>query len=667
MRFFALISLWTYCAFIYALEFVSIDGISNPNNSHGSGSVDYAYNIGTYEITNQQYCDFLNCVASHDDPYALFSSLMFQHFLGGINRTTLNDGTYAYFCKPGYENRPVISVTWMSAVRFINWLHYNSHNIEQSLPIEQWNKCTEGDDKHGAYDTRSIPDHRNKNAAYWLPNRSEWEKAAYFNKTTNSWNENHVDKYANYYNSDSGWAIPYPHIAEVGLSCGSNGTYDQQGNAAEWVEDSNREGWKLALGGSLIRPSQYTLCGITEGDDPNKPISTFGFRVCQSPDTSIRKQVHEPYFPASGTSLGTKGTCRTDCQGGKYVLISDIGNKGDCINQYRGAVYYQFYLSRTELSNAQYCIFLNSVATKSDPFHLYSENMGNSVCGGIIRHEINGSYHYECIEGWAKRPVVYISFYSLARYANWMHFGCPNTGQSEFGTTEGDDKQGAYDTRDFEDVRNGAKKVYENFGKRNTGAKFWIPNEDEWYKAAYYDPTIIGHRKYHDYPTGSDTPPSKEQANYVINNELSVGPPYFVAEVDDFSNAPSYYGTLQQGGNVWEWIESWQYGNVGCRGLKGGSWSYTAFGLNAINTDPGGIDDISYVFGGRLCMAHDENGYHPIGLPVSQQIYQWVMLLSPNRIFAFIATTAFIILILIVVIIANYVTKRNKAQNKRMA
>ena len=113
------------------------------------------------------------------------------------------------------------------------------------------------------------------------------------------------------------------------------------------------------------------------------------------------------------------------------------------------------------------------------------------------------------------------------------------------------------------------KKVYKSFGMRNRGALYWIPNEDEWYKAAYYDPTLIGNRKYHDYPTRTSNPPSHKQANYVIQDRLNIGEPFFVANVDSFSDSPSYYGTLQQGGNVWEWLESWQYGNVGVRGLRG--------------------------------------------------------------------------------------------------
>ena len=39
------------------------------------GAVDYAYNIGKYEVTAGQYIEFLNAVAAAD-PYGLYNSAM---------------------------------------------------------------------------------------------------------------------------------------------------------------------------------------------------------------------------------------------------------------------------------------------------------------------------------------------------------------------------------------------------------------------------------------------------------------------------------------------------------------------------------------------------------------------------------------------------------------
>ena len=81
----------------------------------------------------------------------------------------------------------------------------------------------------------------------------------------------------------------------------------------------------------------------------------------------------------------------------------------------------------------------------------------------------------------------YVSFWDAARFANWLHNGQP-TGPQGPGTTE----DGAY-----HDVGNQTL-----FG-RNAGAKFFIPTEDEWYKAAYHkNDGVTGN--YWDYPTASE-------------------------------------------------------------------------------------------------------------------------------------------------------------------
>jgi formylglycine-generating enzyme len=44
---------------------------------------------------------------------------------------------------------------------------------------------------------------------------------------------------------------------------------------------------------------------------------------------------------------------------------------------------------------------------------------------------------------------------------------------------------------------------------RNADAKFWIPTENEWYKAAYHkNDGVTGN--YWDYPTRSDSVPSNQ-------------------------------------------------------------------------------------------------------------------------------------------------------------
>lgn len=618
-----------------AQNYVKIGNPNNPPSSNGKGVVTYEYEIGATEVTNVQYCTFLNNVAA-SDPFNLYSKLMTQHPFGGIVREG-NKGAYTYRVKTGYENKPIVCVTWNSAIRYINWLHYNASRIECGKV--DYVPYTEGDTIHGAYNTTDFGTNRavqtcvarNKDAIYWLPNENEWLKAAYFDPNTNDWHEDLLPKGINCYNNKIGWMLPFPHIKNVGEGVlpSAYGTYDQQGNAAEWVENAQGN-WRIALGGSLIRPKEFAAFNEKEGDVPDKPITSFGFRVCRKV-LPVDRNI-EASCSLNHKNNVTKVNGIADTNGGIYVLCNEIGNKGDAQNQYRGFVGYNFYIGRYELTNREYCSFLNAVAKFSDPYHLYNDNMSHSICGGIDRAEKNGHYIYKVKDNYERKPVTYIHYCDLVRYVNWLHYGCPNTGKSVLGTTEGSVNQGAYNTSDFEDVRSGKKTVYANWGKRNIGAKYWIPSEDEWYKAAYYDPTKIGVRKYHDYPTRTSDVPTHSQANYLIGDSI-LNSETFVVDVDCFADASSYFGTQQQGGNVWEWTENWQYGSVGVRGLRGGSWSYTAYGLNAINMDPGGLDDFNYVFGGRICKSINETGWCPIEKPIVDRITEWWSLFSPMKIF----------------------------------
>src|SRR5258706_7343277 len=94
--------------------------VGNPGNAgdtglcSGCGAVSYSYSIGTYEVTNAQYAEFLNAKAA-SDPLKLSAS-------SGIARSG-SDGSYTYTVIPGRENQPVDSATFWDAARVANWMN----------------------------------------------------------------------------------------------------------------------------------------------------------------------------------------------------------------------------------------------------------------------------------------------------------------------------------------------------------------------------------------------------------------------------------------------------------------------------------------------------------------------------------------------------------------
>lgn len=304
------------------------------------------------------------------------------------------------------------------------------------------------------------------------------------------------------------------------------------------------------------------------------------------------------------------------CRAGamEFVAVGDPGNKADPLYGY-GSVPYVFEIGKYEVTNGEYVEFLNAVASEEDPYGLYNPSMSVGLFGGISRIGDGYPCRYEAKPGWERRPVVYLSWYDVARLANWFHYGCPKGG-SRPGTTEGTDSGGAYDTRAFPRDPRVAADPERLPARRNAGALYWIPSEDEWYKAAYYDPAIsYGKRPYWDFPTRSSNPPGNppppgdaHSANF-FSKVFAAGKPYFLTEAGSYPQALSPYGTCDQGGNAWEWIENWRRKGTGwrdaeaARGLRGGSATYNFVGLHAANTDPGNPSHEMFVFGGRLARA----------------------------------------------------------------
>jgi sulfatase modifying factor 1 len=273
------------------------------------------------------------------------------------------------------------------------------------------------------------------------------------------------------------------------------------------------------------------------------------------------------------------------------VTVGDPGNAPDATGY--GAVAETFQIGKYEVTIQQYTDFLNAVA-KSDPYSLYIPMMGEDPpTAGISRAGVSGAYTYSVI-GSGSRPVTFVSSWDAARFANWMHNG------QGFGSTEiggywlnGETwvslitEIGAY-TLNGQTTGSWLPAV-------NAGAKFYIPTEDQWYKAAYYKGGGIN-AGYWAYATQSDTPPGNaignaaNQANYYAGDYSSSH--NRSTDVGAFTNSASYYGTFDQTGNVSEWND---------QGLRGGGFGYDAIGVSSsFRTQGLGGDDDGIGIGFRL-------------------------------------------------------------------
>jgi sulfatase modifying factor 1 len=251
------------------------------------------------------------------------------------------------------------------------------------------------------------------------------------------------------------------------------------------------------------------------------------------------------------------------------VLVGDPGNAPDAreMNDNTccyGAVGYEYRIGKYEVTNDQFATFLNAVAWNGDTYEIFEPFfMGAAYYGGIERSGGGGNYVYTVKPNMGNKPVNGVTNGAARRFANWLHNG-QLTGNQVPGITE----TGAYDL------------TGENWQSRSPGATWFIPTENEWYKAAYYNPAGGPPGFYALYATGSLAQPTAAQAdavgnisnpgvnvvNYALaanwNNSAPFGNVTTVGSAGPLS--ASYYGTFDQSGNLPEHME-----NVS---VRGGRW-----------------------------------------------------------------------------------------------
>lgn len=177
-----------------------------------------AYYIGKYEVTNEQYCQFLNEMGKHAEGDTTWLDMNTSVEFYPIE---LSGGIYKP--KPGRAEHPVCWVTWYGARAYCTWLT-NKTVYTYRLPTEaEWEKAARGTDQR----------------------RYPWggHSANFLDDIDGS--------YANYYHSGD----PYetgdePKTTPVGYYDGSThgsfvthdnsspyGAYDMAGNIDEWCYD----------------------------------------------------------------------------------------------------------------------------------------------------------------------------------------------------------------------------------------------------------------------------------------------------------------------------------------------------------------------------------------------------------------------------------------------
>jgi formylglycine-generating enzyme required for sulfatase activity len=229
----------------------------------------------------------------------------------------------------------------------------------------------------------------------------------------------------------------------------------------------------------------------------------------------------------------------------EFVTIGNAGNTADTTGDPNpaGAVGYTYDIGKFEVSE--------------DMITKYNANFGNANSLAITT-DARG----------ANKPATSVSWNAAARFVNWLNTSTGNPAAYKFATGSGVNANIALWTS--VDAGYDASNPY-----RNSLAKYVLPSYNEWYKAAYYNPSDS---TYYDYANGSDTRPtaviSGTASNTAVYTQSGEASPTGPADVNN-AGGLSPYGVMGLGGNVYEWEESsgdlLNSSGFSSRGIRGGS------------------------------------------------------------------------------------------------
>jgi len=189
------------------------------------------------------------------------------------------------------------------------------------------------------------------------------------------------------------------------------------------------------------------------------------------------------------------------------------------------------------------------------------------------------------------RPAANVSWLEAAAFVNWLNTSKGYQAAYNMIFTNGAWTVQPWSSADAWTV--GGTNLY-----RHKDAYYFLPNENEWYKSAYYDAAATS---YFPYPTASSKAPTAVGDGTTIGTAVYNGVTNTPAEVAN-AGGLSPYGTMGQGGNVAEWNEPTLDGstNITIRVVRGGNWSASASALLSTTRGSASQTDRSSTTGFRV-------------------------------------------------------------------
>jgi formylglycine-generating enzyme required for sulfatase activity len=206
-----------------------------------------------------------------------------------------------------------------------------------------------------------------------------------------------------------------------------------------------------------------------------------------------------------------------------FVTVDNPGNAPDTtwMSNPAGSVSYTYRIGKYEVSRGM----IENANRKG--------GLGITLAD-MTKHGGNGS----------RQPATGVSWFEAAQFVNYLNTCTGSMPAYKF------DENSDYQLWQPEDLGYDHTNLY-----RNSLASYFLPSDDEWYKAAFYAPNL---NVFYKYPTGDNLVPDGIDfpGDTTFDAVFDDGPHnvLYVNRITDVGLL-SPYGTAGQGGNVWEWEE----------------------------------------------------------------------------------------------------------------
>jgi formylglycine-generating enzyme required for sulfatase activity len=180
-----------------------------------------------------------------------------------------------------------------------------------------------------------------------------------------------------------------------------------------------------------------------------------------------------------------------------------------------GGVKYGYDIGQLEVTVAQWVAFLNTVDPAGrDKHNLYSPNessIGWPKYGQIdFAASVGKGRHYSVASPeWADKPYGFANFLRSARFVNSLYNGRLLSKKT---SREGGFRYVTYRVRLSRVTERGMYDMTERAMTRSQKSGFVVPSQNEWIKAAYFDPSGEGKYSYWKYPTNPGVFETEDEA-----------------------------------------------------------------------------------------------------------------------------------------------------------